>query len=382
VKPSLKQLSEALGWTLALVLALFLIWQAADGRMKVKPFAEVFGTSLESFPLGNAEVFGTSSDSIVGIAPLPGSPPRLMNDLVADLWTADRYPEKRFISSELVEGMPAIRVPADSRLEFTVDVPPKAQFRTGIMGIGQGELRAEVSVGADTVQVEEVTAVMDPGAQDITWIEIDLAPWSGQPISLNLATGSETDEAEVIGTSLDGLWIMPQIETASEWLLSDPLPPATEAEVFGTSIEAASFHFANVVELLGYNVMPSALKGGETARVTLYWRLLQESGDAEVLGTSYAKVFVHLIDDQGQLVAQHDTQPVNNAYPIPVWQPDTTIVDEHALDLPADLPGGVYTLAVGLYDPDSLERWPVTGPDGLNIPEGHVFLTTAVEVSP
>jgi hypothetical protein len=345
--PSFNQLSKALGWALVLVLTLFILWQLVDGRVKVRPI-------LKSIPL-------SPSDTVVGKAPPPGSSPRLMNDLVADLWTAERYPEERFVSSEIAEGMPAIRVPADSRLAYDLDVPPGARFRTGILGIGQGDLAVEVNVGAENVAVEAVTAASDANAQDITWIDFDLTPWAGQPITLNMITEGKADE-------LDGLWIMPQIETNSEWLLADPLPPAAK-------IEDASYQFADAVELVGYEVKPSVLERAETMLVNLYWRPLRESD-------GYGKVFIHLVDEQGHLLAQDDAQPVNNAYPIPLWQPGTIILDEHALDLPADLPGGMYTLAVGLYDPATLERWPAIGPNGLVIPDGRVILTTNVEVAP
>jgi hypothetical protein len=315
--------------------------------MKIKPFFK--------------SVLLEESGAAIGRAPLPGAPPRLMNDLVAELWTAERFPEERFVSSELVDGLPAIRVPADSRLEYRFVVSPDAQFRAGIGAAGQGELGVEVSVGTETVYAEEITADPEPRTAEINWFELDLARWSGQSVTLKLATEGKVDE-------VDGLWLMPQIETGSSWLLTDPLPLVT-------NLEEADAQFGNAVELVGYNVVPTALKGGEAARVTLYWRLLQQTD-------AYAKVFVHLIDEQGRLVAQHDGQPVNNAYPIPIWQSGTTIVDQHTLELPAELPGGDYTIAVGMYDPDSLQRWRVNRPDGQTIPEGRVVLTTTLEVAP
>ena len=345
--PSFNQLSKALGWALVLVLTLFILWQLVGGRVKVRPFQK-------SIPL-------RPSVTVVGKAPRPGSSPRLINDLVADLWTAERYPEERFVSSEIAKGMPAIRVPADSRLAYNLDLPPSARFRTGIVGIGQGKLGIEVSVGEEKVVVEEVEGTGDANVQDVRWIGFDLTPWAGQPITINMITESKGDD-------LEGLWIMPQIETKSDWLLSDPLLP-------GIKIEDASYQFGDAVELIGFSVMPTVLERDDTAFVSLYWRPLLESD-------AYGKVFIHLIDEQGHLVAQDDTQPVDNAYPIPVWQLGTIILDEHALELPAELLSGKYTVAIGLYDPDSLARWSATGPDGLVIPDGRVILRTNVEVAP
>ncbi len=345
--PSLSHLRHAIGWTLAIILALFIVWQLAAGRMKVRPFAD----DITLHSLGNT----------VDKAPPPGASPRLMRDLAADLWTAERLPEERFVSSELFEGLPAIRVPAHSQLEYRINVPPNARFRVGFAGNGEGTLQAKVNIGGQEVQVEDVTGHPVPGIADVHWITLDLAPWAGQPVSLKLISEGEND-------GLGGLWIMPQIETDAGWLLPDPPPSVLE-------IEEVSYRFGDAVELIGYERLPAELRRGESALIRLYWRPLHES-------SAYAKVFVHIIDEQGQLVAQHDAQPVNDTYPIPIWQPGTIVLDEHTLQIPADLPAGAYTVAVGMYDPDSLERWPVAGPDGQLIPERRVVLSTAVEVSP
>ena len=161
---------------------------------------------------------------------------------------------------------------------------------------------------------------------------------------------------------------MPQIETSSEWVLAEPIP-------MEIGFESANYRFDDQVELVGYRVMPASLEVGEVVQVQLYWRTLQEV-------ESYGKVFVHLIDEQEQLVAQDDGQPVSNSYPIPLWQPGTIIVDTHALQLPSDLADGMYTLAVGLYDPKSLQRWTVKEQGGQIVTDGRAILSMAVEVSP
>ena len=272
-----------------------------------------------------------------------------------------RYPEERYVRSGVIAGIPAIRVPADSRLEYSIDVPPDARFRTGFVGEGEGELQASVGVGTETVWSEKISPVNDPEKGHINWIELDLAPWAGDPITLILETEGERSE-------LNGWWVMPQIESSSEWVLSDP----SSREI---GFESASYRFDDQVELVGYRVLPPSLAAGEIAQVQLYWRPLQEVD-------SYGKVFVHLIDEQGRLVAQDDSQPVDNSYPIPLWQPGTIIVDAHTLRLPSELADGVYTLAIGLYDPKSLQRWTVREQGGQIAADGRAILTTAIEVSP
>jgi len=81
-------------------------------------------------------------------------------------------------------------------------------------------------------------------------------------------------------------------------------------------------------------------------------------------------VFIHLLDATGQIVAQHDGQPRNGAYPTSVWDAGEVVADEHVLDLPADLPTGAYRLRVGWYLPGTGDRLPVAG-DGDSV-ELHV----------
>jgi len=72
-------------------------------------------------------------------------------------------------------------------------------------------------------------------------------------------------------------------------------------------------------------------------------------------------VFVHLLDAEGRIVAQHDSQPQDGAYPTSVWDAGEVVADEHVLDLPVDLPAGHYRLRVGWYLPGSGDRLPVVG---------------------
>ena len=70
-----------------------------------------------------------------------------------------------------------------------------------------------------------------------------------------------------------------------------------------------------------------------------------------MLSTRY-KVFLHLLDAQGRLVAQHDSEPVGGLAPTTAWPPGATVRDRRALVLPDQLPPGSYTLSVGMYTGD------------------------------
>ena len=61
-------------------------------------------------------------------------------------------------------------------------------------------------------------------------------------------------------------------------------------------------------------------------------------------------VFNHLIDSQGNLVAQADSWPVDGLWPPTCWQAGELVIDQHQIILPDSLPSGNYTLLTGLYD--------------------------------
>ena len=81
----------------------------------------------------------------------------------------------------------------------------------------------------------------------------------------------------------------------------------------------------------------------ESITVTLAW---QATGPTERPYT----VFNHLLDADGNLVAQADNWPVNGQWPPTCWQADESIVDQHQIELPTTLKSGTYTLRTGLYD--------------------------------
>jgi hypothetical protein len=75
-------------------------------------------------------------------------------------------------------------------------------------------------------------------------------------------------------------------------------------------------------------------------------------------------VFVHLLDSRGEKVAQRDGQPVQWLRPISSWQPGEEILDHYGFLLPSDAIPGNYHIAVGLYDPVTGQRLPVSAGAG------------------
>ena len=103
------------------------------------------------------------------------------------------------------------------------------------------------------------------------------------------------------------------------------------------------------IHFLGYSLGKTLYHPGETLCITLFWQSRQ---------TVYPNlvVFVHLLDDQGNLVAQHDGVPDEGRRPTPFWQPGSVVADRHCILLSSDLLPGRYVLSVGMYDWPGLQR--------------------------
>jgi hypothetical protein len=72
-------------------------------------------------------------------------------------------------------------------------------------------------------------------------------------------------------------------------------------------------------------------------------------------------IFVHLLNDRGDVVAQHDGLDAAPA----TLRPGDVVLQRHVLPLPADLAAGEYTLRLGLYRRNDGSRWTTGGADGL-----------------
>jgi hypothetical protein len=102
--------------------------------------------------------------------------------------------------------------------------------------------------------------------------------------------------------------------------------------------------FGEAIRLLGYDLPP-----GEGPALTLYWESLA------VVTESY-DLFVHLVDSNGQIVAQLDQKPVGGLAATDVWRVGDIVRDPLVLALPQTVPAGEYALRVGVYERDSGRR--------------------------
>jgi hypothetical protein len=102
--------------------------------------------------------------------------------------------------------------------------------------------------------------------------------------------------------------------------------------------------FGDVARLLGYDLDLAQVAGGGPAQLILYWQAQRE------MDTAY-KVFVHLLDESGQIAAQVDREPQAGQAPTTAWLAGEVLVDP--VEIPVQGLERVQRIALGLYDPAS-----------------------------
>jgi 4-amino-4-deoxy-L-arabinose transferase-like glycosyltransferase len=101
--------------------------------------------------------------------------------------------------------------------------------------------------------------------------------------------------------------------------------------------------FAAPVKLIGYNVNSGSITIDTPLRFGLY---LETTGPID---RDY-RIFTHLVDAAGALVAQADHIAGADSYPMSLWRPGSLFLNRFEIRVPAGTAPGEYRLVVGLYD--------------------------------
>lgn len=181
------------------------------------------------------------------------------------------------------------------------------------------------------------TAIWQPGAAFCDTVRMPIPADLERTLVYRLAVGLLDDaaDARLPGIDAAGQPLPPfageaRLEARTDAPDEDP-PPGDAA------IRPAGATFAPV------------WRPGETQPLVLRWYA------AEAVPVDYT-VFVHLLDEAGQLATQADSPPLDGWYPTSWWAAGERVTDERAFPLPGDLPTGSYQLVAGLYDPATGQR--------------------------
>jgi hypothetical protein len=149
-----------------------------------------------------------------------------------------------------------------------------------------------------------------------------------------------------------------------------PFPAPAQVRVAPARAPAEPAHVLDYrlgarIELRGYG-LSEPVRAGAPLTVTLTWHAVAPpEGDYTV--------FVHLLDEDGTQLDQHDSPPRYGRYPTSAWQAGDVVRDEHVLEVPASGAGRPLYLALGMYRPGDGTRLEVAGPEG-PLPDGRIVI--------
>lgn len=174
--------------------------------------------------------------------------------------------------------------------------------------------------------------------------------------------GAIAPAAYTLRTPPDGEALALTVETGRParcgWLAPETagcaLPPIRLA---GEALPAGAVNFDDQLVLRRATLETPEVARGGVVRVTLEWQGLR------TMAESYT-VFVHLVGPDGRLYGQRDYWPVEGTRLTTSWPPGEIILDPYTVALPADAPPGAYTVHIGLYRLETLQRLPVLNAAG------------------
>jgi hypothetical protein len=143
-----------------------------------------------------------------------------------------------------------------------------------------------------------------------------------------------------------------------------PVPFETVEETFGGD--------GWTVQLSGVSDLQRAAPGASVPLV-LRWQ-------ADTPAPRDYTIFVHLRDTEGRTLTQADAEPTwYGKQPTSQWPPGEAVLSAHELDLPPDLPPGVYEVVVGWYYWENGERLARLNQTGLPVGDGAVVARLEVD---
>lgn len=183
--------------------------------------------------------------------------------------------------------------------------------------------------------------------------EVEIALVSGSDERIPLPTFDYAPSNWVDGELIIDrpLWLLPRDLAAGPYQLMVNDISLAEIEIADvgrvfdapTVDVATGYQFGDAISLHGYTLNTDA-----TIDIELIWQA------QAVLPTDY-KVFVHLLDEAGEIIAQHDVMPRNWTYPTSLWAAGEYISDPYGFDATE----AAHAIRFGFYAQDTGTRLPI-----------------------
>ena len=183
--------------------------------------------------------------------------------------------------------------------------------------------------------------VVPPGP---TWLFVD----SGTPLDLALAERSGLVSGSLACyVDLRPVWDEYQGRLATTAWTSPVLVPSGEESLTSVPLPA---DFGGQFAFLGYEWLAGEVNAGAEAALITAWRVERKPEPP-------LAIFVHLLDPEGRVVGQFDGLGAN----LDGLYPGDVLLHIHRFVVAPDASPGRYWLQVGLYNPDTMTRLPLTG---------------------
>lgn len=108
-----------------------------------------------------------------------------------------------------------------------------------------------------------------------------------------------------------------------------------------------------------------SFRPGDALQIMVTWQVKERLSESYIL-------FIHLVDQSGQILTQRDAPPLGGDRPTDTWQPGEELLDPHILSIPAHAAPGDYWIHIGLYR--GAHRLPVVDPGLVETKENAVIV--------
>ena len=128
-------------------------------------------------------------------------------------------------------------------------------------------------------------------------------------------------------------------------------------------------NLGDVIALLGHDIHPATAQAGATMDVTLWWQALAK------MDRDYT-VFLHVVDQDGRIWAQVDSQVLDEDRPTSRWSMGDVAKVQYEMVLTSDIPPSEYTVKLGMYFWETGQRLPVWDEEGRRATDDAALLAT------
>jgi hypothetical protein len=251
---------------------------------------------------------------------------------------------KRFAKPDDETFMDIYRwLPRAEYLLLTGNLPPGAR-----VGLTPTLAAQPLPTAAERFELSQLTSPLNQAGLDLDYVLLDQAA---------LQTAGLLDEAGQLRQLPAETWSLDVNDRGCRlclfrlWSATQPQPTAT---------------FEQENELLAAQIPAAPWPATEPLRITLYWQTARPDLDPDIAA------FIHVVNDQGQLVAQQDITWLAGHFPASEHRPTDILSQRFEFDL-TTLSGQV-CLTTGLYHRTTGERLAAVEPSGQPLPDNALRL--------